>query len=83
MKNGHRLAMSKSAWFDLNKDCTVLKLHDMGYNTKCICQKQITPSTKQFQLEGGSIKSKLQKNFKGTQTAWNKFLKQSLKWQHH
>ena len=25
--------------------------------------------------EGGSIKSKLQKIFKGTQTAWNKFLK--------
>ena len=26
-------------------------------------------------LEGGSIKSKLQKIVKGTQTAWNKFLK--------
>ena len=26
-------------------------------------------------LEGGSIKIKLQKIFKGTQTAWNKFLK--------
>ena len=32
----------------------------------------------QFQLEGGSIKSKLQKNFKGSQTAWNKFLKPAL-----
>ena len=25
-------------------------------------------------IEGGSIKNKLRKNFKGTQTAWNKFL---------
>ena len=30
-------------------------------------------------LEGGSIRSKLQKNFKGTQTAWNKFIKPDLK----
>ena len=29
-------------------------------------------------LEGGSIKSKLQKNFKGTQTAWNKFPKPAV-----
>ena len=29
-------------------------------------------------LEGGSIKSKLQKIFKGTQTAWNKFLKPAI-----
>ena len=29
-------------------------------------------------LEGGSIKCKLQKIFKGTQTAWNKFLKPAL-----
>ena len=29
-------------------------------------------------LEGGSIKSKLQKIFKGTQTAWNKFFKPAV-----
>ena len=29
-------------------------------------------------LEGGSIKSKLQKTFKGTQTAWNKVLKPAI-----
>ena len=29
-------------------------------------------------LEGGSIKRKLQKIFKGTQTAWNKFLKPAV-----
>ena len=33
---------------------------------------------KQFQLEGGSIKSKLQKNFRGTQTGWYKFLKPAV-----
>ena len=74
-KHGHRSAMSNSAWCDLNEKCTVLKLHDMCRNPKCNCQKQITFTPKQFQLEGGSIKSKLQKIFRGTQTAWNNFLK--------
>ena len=67
-KHGHRSVMSNSEWCDLNKDCTVLKLHDMCHNPKCNCQK-LTFTPKQFQLEGGSIKSKLQKIFKGTQTA--------------
>ena len=70
--------MSGSAWCDLNNNCTVLKLHDMCQNTKCKCQKQITFTPKQFHLEGGLIKSKLQKVFKGTQTAWNKFLKSAV-----
>ena len=77
--HGHRSAMSNSAWCDLNKNCTVLKLHDMCHNHKCKCQKMITFTPNQFQLEGGSIKSKLQKIFKGTQTAWHKFIKPSLK----
>ena len=38
--HGHRSAMSNSAWCD--KNCTVLKLHDMCHNPKCKCQKQIT-----------------------------------------
>ena len=77
--HGHRSAMSNSAWCDLNKNCTVLKLHDTCHNPKCKCQKQITFTPKQFQLEGGSIKSKLQKTCRGTQTAWNKFLKPAIK----
>ena len=71
--------MSNSAWCDLIKFCTVLKLHDMCHNLKCKCQKQITFTPKQFQLESGAIKSKLQKIFKVTQTAWNNFLKPGLK----
>ena len=59
--HGHRSAMSNSAWCDLNKNCTLLKLHDMCHNPKCKCQKQTIFTPKQFQLEGGSIKSKLQK----------------------
>ena len=70
--------MSNSAWCDLNKDCTVLKLHDMRHNPKCNCQNQITFTPKQFQLEGGSIKNKPQKFFKGTQTTWNKFLESAI-----
>ena len=77
--HGHRSAMSNSAWCDLNKNCTVLKLHDMCHNPKCKCQKQITFSPNQFQLEGGSIKSKLKSIFRGTKTAWDKFIKPGLK----
>ena len=36
-KQGHRSAMSNSAWCDLNEKCTVLKLHDMCHNPKCNC----------------------------------------------
>ena len=77
-KHGHRAAMSNSAWCYLKEDCTVLNLHDMCHNPKCICQKQILFTPRQFQIEGGSIRSKLQKNSTGTQTAWNKFLKSAV-----
>ena len=77
--HGHRSAMSNSAWCDLNKNCTVLKLHDFCHKPKCKCQKQITFSPNQFQLEGGSIKSKLKSFFRGTKTAWDKFIKPGLK----
>ena len=70
--------MSISAWCDLNKTCTVLKLLDMCHNPKCNCQKQITFTPEQFQLEGGSIKSKRQKGFKRTKTAWSKVLKPAV-----
>ena len=70
--------MSKSACCVLNKDCTVLKVHDMCHNPECNCQKQNTFTPKQFQLEGGAIKSNLQKKYKRTQTAWNKFLKPAI-----
>ena len=70
--------MSNSAWCDLNKNFNVLNLNDIGHKTKCNCQKQITFTPRQFQLEGGSIKNKIQKNFKGTQTVWNNFLKPAV-----
>ena len=70
--------MSNSAWCDLNSKGDILKLHDKCPNPKCNCQKMITFTPKQYMLEGGSIKSKLQKNFKVTQTAWNRFLKPAI-----
>ena len=76
--HGYRSAKSNSAWCGLNKNCTVSKLHDMCHNPECNCQKQITFTSRQFELEGGSIKSKLQKVFNGTQTPWNKFLKPAI-----
>ena len=74
----HCSAMSNSAWTDLTSQGNILKLHDKCPNPKCGCQKIITFTPPQYMLEGGSIKSKLQKRFKGTQTAWNKFLKPAV-----
>ena len=50
----------------------------MCHNPKCKCQRQITFTPKRFQLEGASIKRKLEKTFRGTQTAWNKFFKPAI-----
>ena len=71
-KNNHCSSMSTSAWCDLNKNCTVLKLHGMCYNPKCKCHKHITFTPKQFQLEGAGFKNTMKKIFKVSQTAWNK-----------
>ena len=76
--HGYRSAMSNSAWCDLNKNCTVLKLHDMYHTPKCKCQKQLFFNPNHFQLEGAGVKNTMKKNFKGSQTAWNKFLQPAL-----
>ena len=68
--------MSNSTWCDLKKTCTVLKLHDMCHNPKCKCQKQITFSPNQFQLEG--FKNTMKKIPKSSQSAWSNFLKPTI-----
>ena len=70
--------MSNSAWNDLNSKCNILKLHDKCPNSKCGCQKIITFTPHQYMVEGGSIKGKRQKTFRGTQISWNKFLKPAV-----
>ena len=77
-KNIHCSSMSISAWTDLNSKGNKLKLHDKCPNPKCGCQKIITFTPHQYMLEGGSIKSKLQKIFRGTQTSGNNFLKPAI-----
>ena len=74
----HCSAMSNSAWSDLNSQGNISKLHDKYPNPKCNCQKIITFKHHQYMLEGGSIKSKLQKIFEGAQTVWNNFLKPAI-----
>ena len=69
--HGHRSALTNLAWCDLNKKCTVLKLHDMCHNPKWKCQKQITFSPKQIQLEGAGFENTEKKIFRGSQTAWH------------
>ena len=67
--------MSKSAWCDLNSKGNLLKLHDVCTNPKCKCRQQITFNLRQFQLEGNGFKDTMKKIFKGSQKAWNSFLK--------
>ena len=50
----------------------------MCRNPKCNCQKEITFTLRQLQLEGGSFKCKLKSIFTGTQSAWNTFLKPAI-----
>ena len=71
--------MSKSAWCDLISKCDTLQLHDKCPISKCNFHKIFTFTPHQYMLEGGSIKSKLQKIFRGTQTTLNKLLKHKLK----
>ena len=75
----HCSSMSNSAWSDSNSKGNLLKLQDKCLNPKCECQKIITFTAHQCMLEGGSIKSKLQKFFRETQTTWNIFLKPAIK----
>ena len=78
-KNNHCSSLSNSAWTDLNSKENLLKLHDKCPNPKCGCQKLLTFTPHQYMLEGGSIKSKVQKIFKGTKKAWYSFIKPGLK----
>ena len=47
--------MSNIAWCDLNSK-NILILHDYCPNPKCKCQKQITFTPEQFQMEGSGFK---------------------------
>ena len=58
--------MSNSAWADLNSEGNILQLHDNCPNLKWGRQKIFTFTPHQYMLEGESIKSKLQKFFRGT-----------------
>ena len=69
-KNRHCSSMSNSDWCDPNSKGDVLNIHDLWHKPKCKCQKQITFTPRNFQMEGGSIKNKLKSNFRGKQTAW-------------
>ena len=74
--------MSNCARTDSNSKGNILKLHDKCPNLKCAWQKIITFTPHQYMLEGGSIKSKLQKVFRGTKEtkeAWDSFIELGLK----
>ena len=55
-----------------------MNLHDFCHDPKCKCQKQITFSPKQFQLEAAGFKNTMKKIFEGSEKMWNKFLKPAV-----
>ena len=63
----------------LNSKGDILKIHDKCLNPKCGCQKIITFTPHQYMLEGGSIKTRLRKIFRGTKKAWDSYIKPGLK----
>ena len=54
-KSGHCSAMSMSAWCDLNSKFDILKLQDLFINARSKCQKFITFTPTQIQLEGNGF----------------------------
>ena len=73
----HCSSLSNIAWCDINKN-NILRWHDYCPNSNCKCQKQITFTLKQFQLEGAGFRNTMKKIIKGSQTAWNLFLKPTI-----
>ena len=53
-----------SNWCNLNRNFTVLKVHDLCHNPKCNCQKQFTFTPKQYMLEGDGFRNTMEKLFK-------------------
>ena len=78
-KKNHCSSLSNSAWCDLNSKDDIFKLHDKCPDPEYNCQNIITFTSHQLMLEGGSIKSKLQKVFRGTKKARDSFIKPGLK----
>ena len=68
LKNKNCSTLSISAWCDLNTTSNILKLHDNCPNVKGYCQKQVTFTPEQFQLEAVGFKNHMAKTFEGTQT---------------
>ena len=57
-RHSHCSVMYNQAWTELNKDGTVLKLHDNCSNPRCNCRKQITFTPRRIQMEGPGYKDK-------------------------
>ena len=70
--------MSILACCDSNSNGTFVKLHFKCRIKKCNCQKQLTFTPKQFQLESTGFRNKMQNYYKETQNVWEKILKPAI-----
>ena len=73
-KNNVSSPMSELSWCDFYNNGNQLRTQDVCPNPRCKCQKQITFTPNQFQLEGAGYKNTKQKVLKGIQKAWIFFL---------
>ena len=62
-KNNCTSTISNLAWCNLDGKGDILKLHDECPSSCCNCQKQVTFTPKQFQLEGAGFKNRMNKKF--------------------
>ena len=62
MQKEHCSALLIIAWCDLNI-LNLSRLQDYCPNPKCKCQKQITFTRKQFQIEGAGFRKRTKKNY--------------------
>ena len=70
--------MSNSVYCDLNSKRDMLKVTAICPNVKCICQKQNSFIPRQFQIEGIGYKDTRKRLLKGSQIAWDNFLKPAV-----
>ena len=77
-KKFHFSPMSNAAWCDLNSKNDPLKLHGICQNPRCRWHKQFAFTPHFFHIEGNGSEKTMRKILKGSQKAWNLFLKPAV-----
>ena len=77
-KKGQSSALSKRVRCDSSSKRDISTLHVVYLIIKCKCQKPVTVTLTLFPLDSSGFENKVKNTFKGTQKAWDKFMKPGL-----